>query len=108
MNAFPVDNAWHLVLVGVAPHMREGVIVTNRDGIPISNVSCLVPPSEEGGKAETIEVRVPAPGVPKDLPLYTPIRFNRLIARLWSIDGRSGLAFAAESVRATTAAKAAA
>lgn len=94
-------------LGGIAPHMREGVAVTNRDGEQIYNVSCIIPPTEDGGKLETLEVRVPASGVAKQMLPYTPIKFERLVARFWSIDGRSGISYSADSVKPVSPPKAA-
>lgn len=99
MQLIPVDPALNLVFLAAVPHTRDGAAVTNRDGQPLVNVSCLIPPTQDGGKADTVEVRVAAPAVPKQLQPYSPIQFERLIARAWSVDGRSGISFSAEAVR---------
>ena len=85
-----------LILVGVNPHTRDGEPVV-RDGIPITNVSVLLPP-KEGQKPETFEVRVPSPHVPKGLVPFTQVAFTELVGRPWAIDGRSGVSFSASAV----------
>jgi hypothetical protein len=98
MNIIPVAQIINAILAGVVPHTRDGVPVTNREGTPLLNVSCIIPPTAEGAKLDTLEVRVPAPGVAKQIPPYTPVKFVGLVARAWSVDGRSGVSFSADSV----------
>jgi hypothetical protein len=92
-------------LVGASVFTIDGPAVaqiTNRDGEQSYNVSCIIPPTEEGGKMQTMEVRVPASGIAKQLQPYTPINFEKLTARFWSVNGRSGLSFSAVSVKPAT------
>jgi hypothetical protein len=100
MKDLPLDQtAINPVFVAAVPHTREGAAVTNRDGQPLTNVSCVVLPTEAGGKVETMEVRVPSESVPKQLQPFQPVQFDRLIARAWAVDGRSGISFSANAVR---------
>ena len=102
MNELVLESSLAFILAGISPQVRDGVAVVNREGQPMMNVSCIVPPAKEGGKFETIEVRVPASGVAKQIPPYSQVRFERLIARMWSIETRSGLSFSAISVKILT------
>lgn len=98
MNIIPVAEIINAVLAGIVPHIRDGVAATNREGTPLMNVSCIIPPTAEGAKLDTLEVRVPAPGVAKQIPPYSPVKFVGLVARAWSFEGRSGISFSADSV----------
>jgi len=98
MNIIPVAESINPIFAGAVPHTRDGVPVTNREGTPLMNVSCIIPPLAEGAKLDTLEVRVPAPGVAKQIPPYSPVKFVGLVARAWSVDGRSGVSFSADSV----------
>jgi hypothetical protein len=102
MDTFGLATDIQAVFGGLNLHMRDGVAVTNRDGEQSYNVSCIIPPTEEGGKMQTMEVRVPASGIAKQLQPYTPINFEKLTARFWSVNGRSGLSFSAVSVKPAT------
>jgi hypothetical protein len=98
MRNIPVDPCLSLVFVGVTPQVRNGEQVMNRDGAPMMVVSCIVLPSVEEGKIDTVEIRVPASGVPKSLAPYSAVKFQRLSGRAWAIDGRSGVSFTADAV----------
>ena len=103
LNELVLESKLTFILAGISPQMRDGVAVVNREGQPMMNVSCIVPPTKEGGKFETIEVRVPAAGIAKQIPPYSQVRFENLTARMWAIETRSGLSFSAVSVKMLTA-----
>lgn len=69
----------------------------NQDGLPVWTVRCLT--QIEGQKPETLDVSVASAKEPA-LGALIPVEFGNLVARPWSMDGRSGLSFSAENVRA--------
>lgn len=98
MRRIPVDTR-NIRCVSTDPAQaktdQEGVIKTDREGRPLQLVPVLV--MVEGEKSETLIVSVPGP-VPT-LPEFVDVEFVGLTAQAWSMSGRSGVAFAAESVR---------
>ena len=101
MKSIPVDvsRLTPLILVAVNPHMRDGEVVI-KDGTPIHTVSVLRPP-RDGQRVETFEVRVPAPGVAKDLSTLSPVVFTELDAFHWQMGDRSGISFSATTAGQT-------
>jgi hypothetical protein len=66
-----------------------------RAGKPLTNVPILV--LAEGGRAESITVRVPSPVA--SVPDLAPLRFVGLVAWYWTLDnGRSGVSLTADAV----------
>jgi hypothetical protein len=89
------------------PHIRDGQPVINKAGQVMVVVMALVR-TEVGAKPDTVEVRVPQSGIPKQaLVDGTAIEFHNLQARAWGIGGKSGLSFSAESVSVVATGKAA-
>jgi hypothetical protein len=93
MKSIPVSDTVATMYLGSAPAMRDGIPIII-DGVPMTTVSVLaVPP---GHKPDTIEVRVPTSAVPlTQLMPYTPCRLPGLVARPWSMSGRSGVSYSA-------------
>lgn len=102
---YKLDPRVTMVYVAIAPLIKNGEPRTTSDGTPLSVVSCIIPPTEEGEKLQSIEVRVPSPAVAKDLMPYSPVRFSGLQLRTWEFNGRSGVTLSADSVAPATPAK---
>ena len=66
-----------------------------RDGVPVQRVSVLVAPPD--GKREVIDVNVTQPE-PVRGQEYGKAKIMNLFARPWSIDGRDGVSFSADSI----------
>lgn len=101
MRTIPVDtNAMTLLIGGVIQPATnsDGTQRLNAAGKALFQVPVVV--VTDGANADTIVVRVPGP-VAHIEPL-TPVKFVGLVARPWSIDGRSGVAFAANALQATS------
>jgi hypothetical protein len=103
MKVIPVDCANLTLMVGgaiLAATSPDGSPRRNSAGQPLYNVPVIV--VVEGGNADTLAVRVPGP-VPQIASL-TPIKFDGLSARPWSMDGgRSGVSFTAERLHPVAA-----
>lgn len=97
MNAAPLDPTLVFTLMGVAPYVRDGTQQTTREGEPIHVVSVVLPPRGDE-RMDTAEVRLPVGGLPKDLAPLCQVRFDKLIARPWGINGKTGLTLSASAV----------
>jgi hypothetical protein len=97
VKTIPVDTSALTTLVGGAiteATSPDGTAKRDRQGRPLFSVPVVV--VADGANADTMTVRVPGP-VPQIAPL-TPINLVGLIARYWSMEGRSGVSFSAEKV----------
>ncbi len=106
MRSIPIDQAragaFQLVAVLPKPGEVPGVQALTKDGIPKWIVQCLHTPLAEGdfaSKAALEEIVVTAHQMPAIQPLMV-LQFQDLIARHWSMSGRSGVSFSATAVRA--------
>lgn len=93
----PVDTSALTTLVGgtiTEATSPDGTQKRDRQGRPLFTVPVVA--VADGGNADTMTVRVPGP-VAQVAPL-TPITLVGLIARYWSMEGRSGVSFSAEKV----------
>ena len=102
MKTIPVDCAVLTTLVGgeIQPATTpDGSQRRNAAGQPLFSVPVVA--VVQGGEPSTFVARVPGP-VPQ-IPALTPIRLIGLVARPWSMDGRSGVSFSAESVQPASA-----
>ena len=98
MKTIPVDCTNLTLLVGgtiQAATTPDGSQRRNPAGQPLYNIPVVV--VVDGGNADTLTVRVPGPVA--QVPPLTPIRLVGLTARPWSMDGRSGVSFTAESIQ---------
>lgn len=100
MNRIPVDQtAMTLIALSVTPNLDENKQQkTDFEGTPVWTVECLYRPEATGDfqpKAEVVAVRVPSPTEPK-VPAMTEVMFDRLVARQWSMNGRSGISLSAD------------
>lgn len=69
----------------------------DRDGCPVWTVEVLAVGAE---RTDVTRVSIAtAVDLPADLPRGTGVTFANLRARLWSMEGRSGLAFSADSIQ---------
>lgn len=94
MNRFPVDQTTlRLQAVQASPKLRDGTQAVDALGIPLWTVQVLVTTADEV-KAQLIEVSIPSATMPSITPLAY-IRFDALVARLWQMNGRSGVALSA-------------
>jgi len=101
MRNIPVDTARLTTLVGGAIEAAttpDGTPRRNRAGQVLFNVPLVV--VIENASADTLVVRIPGP-VPQVPPL-TPVRLVELVARPWTMDGRSGVSFTAEGLQPAT------
>jgi hypothetical protein len=106
VRSIPIDQAragaFQLVAVLPKPGEVPGVQALTKDGIPKWIVQCLHTPLAEGdfaSKAALEEIVVTAHQMPAIQPLMV-LQFQDLIARHWSMSGRSGVSFSATAVRA--------
>ncbi|MDH6135038.1 hypothetical protein P3T37_004448 [Kitasatospora sp. MAA4] len=76
--------------------LETGAVKADRDGVPQWTVSVAVRP--EASKAAVIEITVS--GEPVGLGIGQHVILNGLEAFWWEMNGRSGLAYRAESVTA--------
>lgn len=101
MKSIPVDTSRLTVLIGGAIEPATTPTGSQRQdkaGKPLFNVPVVV--IVEGGSPDTLTVRVPGPLAA--IPALTQVRLSALVARPWSMDGRSGTSFSAESVQPVT------
>jgi hypothetical protein len=82
---------------------RESGEQKSRDGVPEWTVQTLVQHAD-GAKPETVEVVIAAEVEPK-LAALTPVQFERLVGRPWLYEGRAGVSFRADMVRASNGGK---
>jgi hypothetical protein len=101
MRNVPVDPAKIYTLTGVMPHIKEGVQQFTKEGEPVLTVSVLIPPTATE-RQDTGEIRVPASGVPKDMPPKCQVRFDNLLASAWAMNGSKGLSLKATAVHVVT------
>jgi len=98
MKRIPVDTTRLRILAAGQPAPAtnpDGSARLNRAGQALTNVPVLV--LAEGGRPESVNVRVPSP-VPT-LDDLAPLRFTGLVAWHWTLDnGRSGVSLTAEAV----------
>jgi len=105
MRTLPIDTSKMTVLVGgaiAAATSDDGTPRRDRNGAVLFNIPAVV--LIEGGNAETLTVRVPGP-VPQLAPM-TPVRLLNLVARPWSMEGRSGVSFSADALQPVASATA--
>jgi hypothetical protein len=103
VRTIPIDISKLTTVIGgdVKPATnQDGTVRTNREGKPLMNVPVIV--MADGG-TETMTVRIPGP-VPS-LPVLTRVVFVGLVAKPWSLDGRAGVSFQAESIQPAPAAR---
>lgn len=103
MRNIPIDNArvGNMLFLQATPatdfdtkeHKR------NSEGIPLFEVQCLLQTVGFNGEqqSELFKVKVPAQQAPNLQPLQ-PVHFGNFVARAWSNNGKSGVAFSADSV----------
>jgi hypothetical protein len=98
MRRIPVDQSRLRILSAGPPApatQPDGSPRLNRAGQALTNVPVLV--LAEGGRAESLTVRVPSPA--PALPELAPLRFGGLVAWYWTLDnGRSGISLTADTV----------
>jgi hypothetical protein len=98
MKRIPVDTTKLRILAAGQPAPAtnpDGSPRLNRAGQALTNVPVLV--LAEGGRAESVNVRVPSQVPP--LGDLTALRFTGLVAWYWTLDtGRSGVSLTAEAV----------
>ncbi|MBB6170724.1 hypothetical protein HNR23_000784 [Nocardiopsis mwathae] len=93
---FPIDLSAVRVRVATPPEddrdFETQQVKQNKDGRPMVRVSLMV---LDGTEADVIRVRAPGPLelAPDDLVQVAGLR-----AQFWSMEGRSGLSFSADSV----------
>lgn len=68
---------------------------TTEDGRPLLYVAALV----IGGSKKPLTIRVKVPA-PKPVPLGSPAAFDGLVGSLYEIDGKQGVSFTADAVKA--------
>lgn len=98
MKSIPVDTRAVTTLVGGAIQPATGPDGTQRrdkNGRPLFQVPVII--VSDSASADTLTVRVPGP-VAQVQPL-TPVTFVGLVARPWTMEGRSGVAFSAEAMQ---------
>ena len=105
MKNIPVSRAYTAVIIGIAPYQRDGAQQVDKDGQEVMTATVISTPTANE-KAEVTEVRVPRSGVPKVLPTYSPVRFEELVGRAWTFEGRSGVSFRAKALVLAKAAEA--
>jgi len=74
MNNFKLVDP-KAVLAAIAPHIRDGVAVTNREGTPLMNVSCIIPTStcqRTGGNSTRWRFGYLRPALPSRSPHTRP------------------------------------
>lgn len=102
MRNIPVDITNLTTLVGGAIQPatnQDGTQKRDGGGRPLFTVPVVI--VADSGNAETINVRLPGP-VPQVAQL-TPVRFVKLVARPWSMEGRSGVSYLADSFQPVAA-----
>ena len=100
MRTIPVDTKSITTLVGgpiQAATSPDGSQRRDKSGRPLFQVPVII--VSEVASADTVVVRVPGP-VAQVAPL-TPVTFVGLVARPWSMEGRSGVSFSAEAMQPT-------
>lgn len=98
MKTIPVDTKSITMLVGgviQAATSPDGSPKRDKSGRPLFQVPIVV--VSEAANADTFVVRVPGP-IAQVAPLM-PVNFHGLVARPWSMEGRSGVSFSAESMQ---------
>lgn len=98
MKTIPVDTRSITTLVGGAIQPAtgpDGVQRRDKSGRPLFQVPVVV--VSETASADTFMVRLPGP-VAQMQPL-TPVTFVGLVARPWTMEGRSGVSFSAEAMQ---------
>lgn len=102
MNRIPVDQSaltFHVVSVG--PHLDDNKQQKVTDeGVPVWSIQCLHMPEQVGDyvpKGQVEAVRVPARTEPK-VDKFSEVKFVNLVARPWSMNGRSGVSLSADAV----------
>lgn len=108
LKNLPLDAARLGVVLCVSVEAKKdpdtGEAKSDRDGVPVWSVGVAVRP--EGRKVALIEVAVA--GEPSGVAVGQNVCLNGLEAFWWEMNGRSGLAFRAESVTVAPAVVAAA
>lgn len=102
MRTIPVDTRGMTTLVGGAiqpANGNDGNQRRDQNGRPLFQVPVVI--VSESANADTVTVRVPGPVA--QLPPLTPVSFVGLIARPWSMEGRSGVSFSAEAMQPVSA-----
>lgn len=74
---------------------QDGTQKVNRDGIRQWSIITLA--QSEGGTPEVLKVTVPSTTEP-DIEPMEPVSFTNLRAIAWEANGRSGIAFSADSL----------
>ena len=104
--SLPLDQArmGTTLVLSVAPDTDQtGAQKMNGDNVPVWKVETLLkPPAREDGsapKSETVYVKLAGRTAPQ-LAEFTPVRFHGLTARMWEMNGKSGISFSADSVEA--------
>lgn len=100
MQVMPVDidRLGSVTFVSAEPDAVFGTgEQKERNGVPVWAVETLVRPDE--GRSSVEVVKVAAPASPDFEPL-TPLRFDRLVARHWENNGRTGISLSADGVNA--------
>ncbi|GEO97579.1 hypothetical protein [Kocuria turfanensis] len=102
MRTIPVDvqQLGPLQFIAVTAKHRDGVQTTTQEGTPLWKVQILLTaPGDD--KASLEEISVPAHQEPQITPM-TPVMFQDLRARAWSMNTasgqRSGVSFSAAAV----------
>lgn len=104
MQTIPVDQheAGSFLVLSIAPATDEtGTQTENRDGIPQWKIECLHRPQAREDftpKAGVEVVKIAARTAPT-VPDMTPVRFQNLVARMWTMGTRSGISLSADAVQ---------
>lgn len=98
MKSIPVDTRSITTLVGgaIQPAVGpDGAQRRDKSGRPLFQVPVVV--VSESASADTFTVRLPGPVV--QVQPLTPVTFVGLVARPWTMEGRSGVSFSAEAMQ---------
>lgn len=104
MNLFPVDAArlGELLMLSVVPDLDADGVQRTKDA-PVWRVEVVVRPdellSDPGLRASVEIVKVPSREEPlQGVKPMSPLAFDGLVARYWSMTNRSGVSLSAHAV----------
>jgi hypothetical protein len=101
VRSIPMDTARMTLICVIEPkpqikNFQTGEVATDRDtGANLFNVDLTV---IADGRAESIQVSIPEPGLPKGLKMGDVVAATDMSAFLWEKNGRHGTMFRAKAL----------